>query len=39
MPAVARSVSHYLLQDLVNSDCVIIQGSNMAEADPVGFQW
>ncbi|PZG02938.1 formate dehydrogenase [Micromonospora deserti] len=24
---------------MVNSDCVIIQGSNMAEAHPVGFQW
>jgi formate dehydrogenase major subunit len=23
----------------VNADCVIIQGSNMAEAHPVGFQW
>jgi formate dehydrogenase major subunit len=26
-------------QDLVNADCVIIMGSNMAEAYPVGFQW
>src|SRR3982074_1225503 len=26
-------------QDLVNSDCIVIQGSNMAEAHPVGFQW
>jgi formate dehydrogenase major subunit len=26
-------------QDLANADCVIIQGSNMAEAHPVGFQW
>ena len=24
-------------QDLVNSDCVLIMGSNMAEAHPVGF--
>ncbi|MBF9128413.1 molybdopterin-dependent oxidoreductase [Plantactinospora sp. S1510] len=24
---------------MINSDCVIIQGSNMAEAHPVGFQW
>jgi formate dehydrogenase major subunit len=23
----------------VNADCVIIQGSNMAECHPVGFQW
>ncbi len=27
------------LQDLQNSDCVIIEGSNFAEAHPVGFQW
>ncbi len=27
------------LQDLSNADCVLIQGSNMAEAHPVGFQW
>src|SRR4029453_12811554 len=26
-------------QDLANADCIIIQGSNMAEAHPVGFQW
>ena len=26
-------------QDLSNSDCVVIMGSNMAEAHPVGFQW
>jgi formate dehydrogenase major subunit len=24
---------------LVDSDCVVIMGSNMAEAHPVGFQW
>jgi formate dehydrogenase major subunit len=23
----------------VNSDCIVIQGSNMAECHPVGFQW
>ena len=27
------------LQDLPNSDCVLVIGSNMAEAHPVGFQW
>ncbi len=27
------------LMDLQNSDCILIQGSNMAEAHPVGFQW
>ncbi|NJC68565.1 molybdopterin-dependent oxidoreductase [Planosporangium thailandense] len=26
-------------QDLANADCIIIQGSNMAEAHPVGFGW
>jgi len=26
-------------QDLMNSDCVVIMGSNMAENHPVGFQW
>ena len=27
------------MQDLSNSDCIVIQGSNMAECHPVGFQW
>jgi formate dehydrogenase major subunit len=26
-------------QDLANADCIVIMGSNMAEAHPVGFQW
>ena len=26
-------------QDLQNSDCILIMGSNMAEAHPVGFRW
>ena len=26
-------------QDLADSDCIVIMGSNMAEAHPVGFQW
>jgi formate dehydrogenase major subunit len=26
-------------QDLGNSDCILIMGSNMAENHPVGFQW
>ena len=26
-------------QDLQHSDCIVIQGSNMAECHPVGFQW
>src|SRR5690606_36484910 len=24
---------------MANADCIIIQGSNMAECHPVGFQW
>jgi formate dehydrogenase major subunit len=27
------------LQDLQHADCIIIEGSNFAEAHPVGFQW
>ena len=27
------------LQDLQHADCIVIQGSNMAECHPVGFQW
>src|SRR4029079_6157099 len=34
-----RGGSTMFMQDLQNSDCIIIQGSNMAEAHPVGFQW
>jgi formate dehydrogenase major subunit len=26
-------------EDLANSDCILIMGSNMAEAHPVGFRW
>jgi formate dehydrogenase major subunit len=26
-------------QDLANSDCILIEGSDMAECHPVGFQW
>ena len=26
-------------QDLQNSDCIVIEGSNFAECHPVGFQW
>ena len=26
-------------QDLANSDCIVIEGSDMAECHPVGFQW
>ncbi|MGI8335689.1 formate dehydrogenase [Actinomadura scrupuli] len=27
------------MQDLQNADCIVVQGSNFAEAHPVGFQW
>ncbi|NEA15707.1 formate dehydrogenase [Streptomyces halstedii] len=27
------------MQDLQHADCIVIQGSNFAEAHPVGFQW
>src|ERR1700761_9571836 len=27
------------MQDLPSSDCILIQGSNMAECHPVGFRW
>ncbi|WP_018656503.1 formate dehydrogenase [Actinomadura flavalba] len=27
------------LQDLQHADCIVVQGSNFAEAHPVGFQW
>lgn len=27
------------MQDFANSDCIIVQGSNVAEAHPVSFQW
>jgi formate dehydrogenase major subunit len=26
-------------RDLANSDCILVMGSNMAEAHPVGFRW
>ena len=26
-------------QDMANSDCILFMGSNMAEAQPVGFRW
>src|SRR3954451_1501083 len=26
-------------QDLANADCIVIEGSNMAECHPVAFQW
>jgi formate dehydrogenase major subunit len=34
-----RGGSTTCLQDLQNADCIVIQGSNFAEAHPVGFQW
>jgi formate dehydrogenase major subunit len=34
-----RGGATMFMQDLQNSDCIVIQGSNFAEAHPVGFQW
>ena len=34
-----RGGSTTALQDLQHADCIVIEGSNFAEAHPVGFQW
>jgi formate dehydrogenase major subunit len=34
-----RGGSTTFLQDLQHADCIVIEGSNFAEAHPVGFQW
>lgn len=34
-----RGAATNFLQDLQNSDCIIIIGSNFAECHPVGFRW
>jgi formate dehydrogenase major subunit len=34
-----RGGSTTCMQDLQNSDCIVIEGSNFADAHPVGFQW
>lgn len=34
-----RGSATTFLQDLQNSDCILIQGSNFAECHPVGFRW
>ena len=34
-----RGAATTFQRDLSNSDCVVIMGSNMAEAHPVGFRW
>ena len=34
-----RGGASQFLQDLQWADCILIEGSNMAEAHPVGFQW
>ncbi|MEU5884375.1 formate dehydrogenase [Spirillospora sp. NPDC047279] len=38
-PSFGRGGATMFMQDLQNSDCILIQGSNYAEAHPVGFQW
>ena len=34
-----RGSANTFLQDLANSDCILIEGSNFAECHPVGFRW
>jgi formate dehydrogenase major subunit len=34
-----RSGATTFMQDLQHADCIVIEGSNYAEAHPVGFQW
>jgi formate dehydrogenase major subunit len=34
-----RGAATNFQRDLSNSDCIVIMGSNMAEAHPVGFRW
>lgn len=34
-----RGAATTFQQDLQNSDCILIEGSNFAEAHPVGFRW
>src|SRR4051794_30306668 len=34
-----RGGSTTCFMDMQNSDCIVIEGSNFAEAHPVGFQW
>jgi formate dehydrogenase major subunit len=38
-PSFGRGGATTFQHDLMNSDCIVIMGSNMAEAHPVGFQW
>jgi formate dehydrogenase major subunit len=37
--ALGRGAATSLQEDLQNSDCILIMGSNMAEAHPVGFRF
>lgn len=34
-----RGGATQFVQDMANADCIIIQGSNMAECHPVAYQW
>jgi len=38
-PASAAAGATNFPRDLVNSDCILSEGSNMAECHPVAFQW
>ncbi len=37
--SLGRGAATTFQRDLANSDCILIMGSNMAEAHPVGFRW
>jgi formate dehydrogenase major subunit len=37
--SLGRGAATNYQQDLPNSDCILFMGSNMAEAQPVGFRW
>jgi len=37
--SLGRGAATNYQQDLPNSDCILVMGSNMAEAHPVGFRW
>ncbi len=37
--ALGRGAATSFQEDMANADCVLIMGSNMAEAHPVGFRW
>src|SRR5699024_6997666 len=38
-PSFGRGGATQTMQDMANADCIVIQGSNMDECHPVGYQW